>query len=687
MISEPLDEAANTSGRQPRTSRRRAHRPKSQPKEQGRSNPSDWEDVDDSPLGRRRSKRRPSERRSGASRSSSSSHKGYEIAQDQAGRFFPNLSRILEVNESVTSSRPSTRGSDRRRHQDSSPTRRSRHKDDSVGNHRRPIKHRTGGIQRRSDSLLKINPSLLSVLSGLNGTSDRSSGSNSTVTQQSYDRRGGDSPRVSSSRTRRMASKSCSGKEQATSPNVFDYMEDEPLDDHDTRSVVSSTTSHYEPSNAGSSEAPGTPSSRSTFPSPTTNRSQSAADFRRKYDGHYGSASSIRSSSNSPDPSLRHTQRRPCVSDVLEDEEAGSIAPTAPSEISYDPRRPSSRSSRRSSRSSDRWQHQEDPMPEYAVYPEQGHYMEPAYDQHRSFSSSSGHSDRSAYGFHMAMQQYQWPTPPAPMPPPAAPQTMNGHIAPHERPQAPEAPDLRRRTLTGYEEIALQLSTTQSSVRPLYRRFEYLNHRILLHLQDELSELEERLRTLDEIIAQMDPAMVDGQKTPASRRGENYHGSEIHMQRTHLLGNIFVKTEQYNRAMSAYATMARDSTSADTGQISAYQQWMNKHAPIHEVETKFLQWTEDLIMPGKVATSLYTPTKHAALAYLPVALMLPLLLYSIIPTLIGRLVVTALIAVGAFIIAGTTRIRQLLSAREWGVCGAVYVLLMAAIAGCIPQHG
>jgi len=184
----------------------------------------------------------------------------------------------------------------------------------------------------------------------------------------------------------------------------------------------------------------------------------------------------------------------------------------------------------------------------------------------------------------------------------------------------------------------------------------------------------------------MDPAVTEGQRTPASRRGEAYSHSEIHHRRTSLLGRIFIKTEQYNRAMSSYSTMAKSAGSPDAEQVEGYQQWMAKHAPVHEVEARFLQSGKDLMVPGKTESAVDRPTKHAALAYLPVALMLPLLLFSIIPTLAGRLAVTALIAAGAFIVAATTRIWHVLPAREWAICGAAYVLVMAAIAGCIPQH-
>ena len=681
IISKPSKNAADATG----ASKERIAGSKTAHREHRRRQSSEWVDIDEAPARRRRTRKPSSQRPRAESQSSSSSHGRRRNTQGELSGFFPRLGRILEVNESTTSSRPSTRGSDQRQ-RDRSPARRARDKDEVHSSSRRTTRHRAGGVQRRGESLLKVNPSLLSVLSTLTGTSDRSSGSNSTVTQQSYDRRNSESStRPLNNKVRRMESETRSNMTSRTLsnlPSVFDYMEPPTDDSHDGHSVISSSSSQYEPSDAGSSITPDTPSSRSTFPSPTTTRDQSVADLRKKYDPQYAaSVSSARSHSSSPNPSLRSLRKRPSVSDVPEEDEQGDSPPPAPTEIEHNPRRSSSGSSRGSRRSAERWQQHEESMREHMAYAQHQHYVDPGYGQHRSFSTSSEHSDPSAYAHQMAVQHYRWPSPPVPAPP----QTMNGHIAHHGPPPAPDAPDLSQRTLAGYEELALELSASRSPVKPLYRKFEYLNHRILLHLQDELSELEEQLRTVDEIIAQMDPGIAEGQKTPASRRGDNFHG-EIHLRRTHLLGNIFVKTEQYNRAMSAYASMAKDSLPANEGQVSAYQQWMAKHSPIHEVEQRFLRQEKDLVVPGAGSTSPDRHTKHAALAYLPMVLMLPLLLCSIIPTLAGRLVVTALIGIGAFIIAGTTSIRQLMPAREWAVCGAMYVLLMAAIAGCIPQH-
>ncbi|KAK5117148.1 hypothetical protein LTR85_008916 [Meristemomyces frigidus] len=676
---------------------RRTPGPRPVVKEQGRSTSSDWIDIDESPPRRRRSSKRNTRH---SERSSRDSHDYQRGSASEVGGFFPRLSRILEANESTTSSRPTTRGSDTRRHRESAGSKRQRHHDDTGSVYKRPVRHRTNATPRRNDSLLKINPSLLSVLSSLTRTSDRSSGSGSTVTQKSYDRRGSDSSRTPTGRPRRYDSddrSTFSSRSRPMSPNVFDYMVpstaassiDEGRDDQSVMS--SSSSSHYEPSITGSSEAPDTPSSRSTFPSPTNTRSQSVAELRRKYDPQYSSSNdSVRSDSHSPDSSVRSARKQPSVSDVAEDDEESVMEPTAPSELSYDPRAgSSSRSSRSSQRSNARLQKQEDHMRQhmaYAVQAQQGDHVDPVYGQHRSPSNSSAHSDQAAYAYHMAMQQYQWPSPPAVIPQTAGPPMMNGHVAHSERPPAPDAPDLTQHTVAGYEMLALELSSIDSPVKPLYRKFKYLNHRILLHLQDELCELEEQLRVVDEIIAQMDPAFSEGQTTPASRRGEAYSSSEIHHRRTSLLGRIFIKTEQYNRAMTSYATMAKSAGSPEVDQVQAYQQWMCKHAPVHEIEARFLHRGDDLMVPGKAESAVEPQPKHAALAYLPVTLMLPLLLFSIIPTLAGRLAVTALIAVGAFIVAATTRIRHLMPPREWAVCGAAYVLLMSAIAGCIPQH-
>jgi hypothetical protein len=110
--------------------------------------------------------------------------------------------------------------------------------------------------------------------------------------------------------------------------------------------------------------------------------------------------------------------------------------------------------------------------------------------------------------------------------------------------------------MIGYELLAHKLSelkkdkhNKEETVVPAYRKFEQLNHRVLLHLQDEISELEEDLRQLDHDIAQASPGGQTGHHQPASRRGDTRYGNDLHSRRIALLGRIFQKLEQYSKCL------------------------------------------------------------------------------------------------------------------------------------------
>ena len=104
--------------------------------------------------------------------------------------------------------------------------------------------------------------------------------------------------------------------------------------------------------------------------------------------------------------------------------------------------------------------------------------------------------------------------------------------------------------LSGYDLLAARLSDSQPiehPFRPLYRSFTRLNHRILLQLQDEISQMEGDLADLDEADARVRRSST-GQVVPESRRlNWQWHGSELHARRLELLGQIYVKVEQYSK--------------------------------------------------------------------------------------------------------------------------------------------
>jgi hypothetical protein len=70
----------------------------------------------------------------------------------------------------------------------------------------------------------------------------------------------------------------------------------------------------------------------------------------------------------------------------------------------------------------------------------------------------------------------------------------------------------------GYPRLAAILDSDQNFL--LYRQFGYLQSRLLLYKQDELSELESKLDDLDEAVANEDPALNFSLRKQGARIGE-----------------------------------------------------------------------------------------------------------------------------------------------------------------------
>lgn len=201
--------------------------------------------------------------------------------------------------------------------------------------------------------------------------------------------------------------------------------------------------------------------------------------------------------------------------------------------------------------------------------------------------------------------------------------------------------------ITGYELLASRLAshTTDSEdghegrIKPIYRKFEALNHRLLLHLQDEISELEEQLHRLDNADTQSRRAgrMV----MPASRRAAQAAGGELQWHKTDILGRIGFKLAQYStfpfsspcdflplypppilsfplgprlliltldQALAAFNATASLAPPAPTD-ISLYREYLQSVHPIAEPETHFLDPADDLVSVCSSTTPSSLPSR------------------------------------------------------------------------------
>ena len=110
--------------------------------------------------------------------------------------------------------------------------------------------------------------------------------------------------------------------------------------------------------------------------------------------------------------------------------------------------------------------------------------------------------------------------------------------------QQPVLADVKK---SGYDLLASSIGFQNDALlTPIYRKFETLNNRILLYLQDEISEMEESLEALDNAISQ-----EEGHKV-ASRRSDPMYPSQLKWQRQELMCRIFSKVEQYSESVHRY---------------------------------------------------------------------------------------------------------------------------------------
>lgn len=223
---------------------------------------------------------------------------------------------------------------------------------------------------------------------------------------------------------------------------------------------------------------------------------------------------------------------------------------------------------------------------------------------------------------------------------------------------------------SGYDLLASRLCSSQerahNSLPPIYRRFERLNHRILLQLQDEIAEMEEDLQYMDRADA-FERTAQHGPVVPASRRLDwQWRGSELHSRRLELLGRIYLKVEQYSmsfnngsacsiptnstpdQALSSFQRVAASTSPAMAQDVHKYRAWMAENKPIVEAEATYLDKENDLLSLNRqtpnsnlTTTSSIHPT--ALMMTITSATALPILLFRIIPGFTSRISIILLL--------------------------------------------
>ncbi|CAG8971050.1 hypothetical protein HYALB_00005288 [Hymenoscyphus albidus] len=302
--------------------------------------------------------------------------------------------------------------------------------------------------------------------------------------------------------------------------------------------------------------------------------------------------------------------------------------------------------------------------------------------------------------------------------------------------------------MTGYELLASRLSSRATpsatergeKIKPIYRKFEALNHRLLLHLQDELSELEEQLQRLDHNDTQS--RRTETHIIPASRRQSEAAGGELQWHKTDILGKIGFKLAQYNQALASFNS-TRSLAAANHEDVTSYRTYLQNVRPITECETHFLDPEDDLVtifseqssalsslslsydtsentpsVAPSSSTALSTSRDSSFSSYAPsisvepkptiaphtadvekeytpqpaiqafagalaVSILVPILTFPVIPGLLGRIMATSLVVGGVLtvLMQGGMLERSMLLKNEGIMCAGIYGGVMIIVAG------
>ncbi|KAK7422051.1 hypothetical protein QQX98_001792 [Neonectria punicea] len=223
-------------------------------------------------------------------------------------------------------------------------------------------------------------------------------------------------------------------------------------------------------------------------------------------------------------------------------------------------------------------------FPEYAVTSQHPSQISPGFDPHfggslpvpQQYPSQNYGAPETPRG-NAPFQYFQSSQYPNPM---AAP-----------NPMGPQPPVPERPSLSGYELVAATLAgETGPPVRPMYRRFEATNHRILLSLQDQINTLEDTLGELDDIDSQNRQAAA----LPASEREERDSQHPFHQRKERIMNLLCQKLHTYNSLLTSFGHV-QGLPPPTMNDIQHYRAFLANQRPIAEFETRFLQ-APDLVL-------------------------------------------------------------------------------------------
>ncbi|KAL8716487.1 MAG: hypothetical protein Q9225_006188, partial [Loekoesia sp. 1 TL-2023] len=244
---------------------------------------------------------------------------------------------------------------------------------------------------------------------------------------------------------------------------------------------------------------------------------------------------------------------------------------------------------------------------------------------------------------------------------PVTPPELSPQLPRSRKQQPAKEPSVMK---NGYSQLASRISAHEdTALKPVYRKFETLNNRILLYLQDEISELEAHLEQLDAAISQEEQS-VGRSGFPTSRRAEAKAQSPSHWQRCNLIERCASKIDTYNRRLSSYSNLTQTLSPSSKSDVNTYHKWIKKHNPIAKPEALFLNHRNDLVTVS-ARRQHQTPTNlKYSLVTVALTILTTIIVFKFVPQFFARLVMSAVIGLALMCMVSPSSLLDLQLLKE-----------------------
>ena len=247
---------------------------------------------------------------------------------------------------------------------------------------------------------------------------------------------------------------------------------------------------------------------------------------------------------------------------------------------------------------------------------------------------------------------------------------------------------------SGFDLLASNISADgRAMLKPIYRKFETLNNRVLLYLQTEISDLEAELKHVDDAIVSASNVVEASQ----SRPGRVIRSpTPLQWRKKELMARIVAKLEKYSRSsispfpsakadrfldhtFSSYSSLAKILDAAPSADIAAYTEWATKHVDSPGSELSFLSHTVDLVT---ICTNRPQNTEQSDRTALVTGfgVVMTIIAFKLVSEVLPRLVVGVVVGAAMVLCRSEPCSMNIDCLREYGRRAAIYGGVMIVLA-------